>query len=98
MKVARPIAYIHGGLTDIAYEAAISDFAQLPAVPAVLLGADLGHGGTLTQPNGGTSARIARAWLDWWLKDDAAASAYFAGSHCGLCANPDWTVTTRSLP
>lgn len=97
-KITRPIAYIHGGETDIAREGAVTDFAQLPNVPAVLLEADLGHGGTLTQPNGGTSAQIARAWLGWWLKGDASGAAYFKGADCGLCANPAWTVTTRNLP
>lgn len=97
-KVTRPIAYIHGGETDIAYPAAISDFALLPPVPAVLLAVDLGHGGTLTQPNGGTSAEIAQAWLDWWLKGDAAAAEYFKGARCGLCAKPGWKVTTKNLP
>ncbi len=96
-SVSAPIAYIHGGSSDIAYEAALSDYALLPPVPAVLLGADLGHSGTLIQANGGTSAEIATAWLGWWLKGDAEGADYFKRNDCVLCLHPDWTVTRRNL-
>lgn len=75
-----------------------ADYAQLPRVPAILLEADLGHGGTLTQPNGGTDAVIATAWLNWWLKGDRKARQYFSGPRCGLCANPNWKVQSKRLP
>jgi hypothetical protein len=97
-KVRRPIAYVIGGKSDIAYEGATTDFARLPHVPAALFNADLGHGGSLTQPNGGTGAKIAKAWLGYWLRKELSAADYFSGENCGICQTQGWTVTLKNWP
>ena len=93
-----PVIYIMGGETDIAWQNATDDYAALASRPVFLASQDVGHGGTFAQPNGGDGARVAVAWLDWQLKDDADAAELFTGPDCGLCASPEWTVMRRNLP
>ena len=92
-----PIAYIIGGPADIAWPQAIDDVARIVHVPVFFAHSPIGHGGTFwTAPNGGMYGVIARNWLDYHLKGDARAGAWFKGHSCGLCKVPDWSVP-RSL-
>jgi dienelactone hydrolase len=88
-----PIAYIIGGPGDIAWPQAIDDVARIVHVPLFFAHAPTGHGGTFrTAPNGGFYGVIATKWLDYQLKGDAKAGAFFKGQDCGLCKTPDWSV------
>ncbi|MFM5931446.1 MAG: hypothetical protein ACKOPQ_11095 [Novosphingobium sp.] len=92
-KLHAPIAYIIGGPADIAWPQAIDDVARIVHVPLFFAHAPTGHGGTFrTAPNGGYYGVIAGKWLDYHLKGDAKAGAFFKGKDCGLCKVPDWSV------
>jgi dienelactone hydrolase len=98
VRVHAPILYAQGGPTDIAFDAANSDFALLPAgIPAVKLEANVGHSGTFAQARGGSYAVIAKAWLDWHIKGERSASRMFIGADCTLCRDADWKISRRSL-
>ena len=93
-----PVAYVNGGPSDIAYANAADDFARIDAVPALFAWYPVGHGGTFyTAPNGGEYGVVAVKWLDWQLKRDRAAAAFFTGAQCGLCRRPDWTVIRKHI-
>ncbi|HMB74442.1 MAG TPA: alpha/beta hydrolase [Gammaproteobacteria bacterium] len=89
-----PIAYFIGGETDIAYPNAEVDWQDLQElnIPAINANMDVGHGATYGMPNGGPFASGPLAWLQWQLKDDAAARAMFMGADCGFCSGTDWTI------
>jgi len=92
-KLHAPIGYIIGGPGDIAWPQAIDDVARIVHVPLFFAHAPTGHGGTFrTAPNGGIYGVIATKWLDYQLKGDAKAGAFFKGQDCGLCKTPDWSV------
>lgn len=94
-----PIAYFIGGETDIAYANAEIDWQQLQALDLLAINAtmDVGHGATYHQPNGGAFAAGPLAWLQWQLRDDAAARAMFVGEACGFCADTQWRLR-RHVP
>lgn len=87
-----PIIYILGGESDIAYANGMDDFKRIDHVPAIAVNLPVGHGGTYNQPNGGEFAIIARAWLDWQLKDNQEASKMFVGDKPAILDRPDWTL------
>ncbi|KAF1810917.1 alpha/beta-hydrolase [Eremomyces bilateralis CBS 781.70] len=72
-----PIIYFLGGSRDIAYRNGLADFNALTAAPAVLLSQNVGHQGTMSQPNGGKWAVQAVEWLNWHLKGDDSVKAKF---------------------
>lgn len=92
-----PVLYILGGPTDIAYENGRDDVARIDTVPVFLADHNVGHGGTLNEPNGGSEAQVTVNWLDWQLKGDAKAGAMFTGTDCGLCADDSWTVVRKGI-
>jgi hypothetical protein len=96
------VIIVTGGESDIAYANGKRDFEQLPREVPVFYGVypSVGHGGTYNQDNGGPFGLAAVAWLRWQLEGDTGASGrgYFVGNHCGLCADDNWIVTSRSLP
>ncbi|MFB9317664.1 alpha/beta hydrolase [Cryptosporangium minutisporangium] len=98
-NLTRPVAYLNGGPTDIAYANAVDDFGKLPASTPAFFGAlnGAGHYGTFGQPNGGEFAVVGTAWLDWQLKGSQTAAAQFVGPACGLCQDADWEVRQRNL-
>jgi dienelactone hydrolase len=96
-KLHTPILYILGGTTDIAYANGMDDFKQITSVPAMVANLDVGHGGTLIEPNGGRAASVAVSWLDWQLKGDLQASKRFTGPDCGLCTDPYWKVERKNM-
>jgi len=87
-----PIAYITGGATDQAHPNAMDDASRIKHVPVFLGWLPVGHGGTFSQPNGGDWAKIAVNWLNWQLKDNAAAGKWFQGDDCGYCTDANWNV------
>lgn len=92
-----PVLYILGGPKDIAYQNGMDDFRRIDHVPAVVVNTDVGHGGTYHEPNGGRAAQVAVAWLQWQLRGDQKAKAWFVGPQCGLCTDKQWTIETKNL-
>jgi len=92
-----PVAYITGGPSDIAHANGADDVERIDRVPVFFAYDDSGHGGTYDEPDGGPYGRVVTAWLQWQLRDDVGAGRMFAGAACGLCANPDWTVTRKGI-
>jgi dienelactone hydrolase len=97
LKLHTPVLYLLGGPGDVAWPNGTDDFARIGHVPAVLVSADVGHGGTFRQPNGGRVAQIAASWLDWQLRGDRRAGAMFVGADCGLCGVPGWKIERKGL-
>ncbi len=95
------VIIVTGGESDIAYENGKRDFDDMPASVPVFYGVypSVGHGGTYNQDNGGPYGIAAVAWLKWQLQGDMSASGrgYFVGEDCGICADPNWEIGSRSL-
>lgn len=96
-RLHTPIAYILGGPTDIAYPNGMDDVARIDHVPVFAGNLPVGHGGTFRVANGGDWARVAVAWLDWQLKRDPGARAWFAGPDCRLCTTFGWTIQRKQF-
>jgi hypothetical protein len=92
-----PVIIINGGPTDMAYENGRDNFERIDHVPVVFANIDVGHSGTYRNANGGKSAPVTIAWLDWHLKGKSEASAMFRGPDCGLCKNPEWTIARKGI-
>lgn len=94
-----PIAYFIGGESDIAYVNAEQDWQDLlqGQVPALNANMDVGHGATYAMPQGGPFAAGPLAWLQWQLKEDAAAKAQLVGDQCGLCADGAWRLRQHGI-
>jgi hypothetical protein len=93
-----PVIYILGGPKDIAYNNGMDDFARIDHVPVMAVSNDSNHGGDFLKPNGGPSAEVAVKWLEWQLRGDKKAAAYFVGKDCGICLDKQWTVERKNLP
>ena len=93
-----PVLYIIGGPKDIAYNNGMDDFSRIDHVPVMVANNDAGHGGDFLRPNGGPSAKVAVKWLEWQLRGDKAAGAYFVGPDCGICKDPQWKVQRKQFP
>lgn len=93
----KPMIYIIGGPTDIAYEHTVRDFPLVVDAPFAYLNIDVGHGGTFLQPNGGAVAQVSVDWLDWQLKGSEAAARRFVGPDCILCSDPEWTYQRKNI-
>jgi hypothetical protein len=96
-RLHTPVAYILGGPTDIAYPNGMDDVSRINHVPVFAANLPVGHGGTFRTANGGDWARVAVAWLDWQLKRDRAARAWFVGEDCRLCTTFGWTVQRKQF-
>lgn len=92
-----PIIYLLGGKTDIAHDNGMDDFARIQHVPVMVANSEVGHSGSFFQPNGGSVARVATAWLDWQLRGDRRAAREFTGKDCGLCTDPRWTIDRKNM-
>ncbi|MBQ9357017.1 MAG: alpha/beta hydrolase [Prevotella sp.] len=92
-----PVLYLLGGEPDIAYHNGMDDFHRLNHVPAYAANLPVGHGGTYGQPHGGEFAVVARAWLQWQLKDDQQAAQMFRGQENSLSRREGWTLQKNSL-
>jgi len=97
-KLHSPIAYIHGGPSDLAFPRAKADFDDIQNVPVFLAYQDVGHyPATFREPNGGAFAVAVSAWLKWQLRGDQTAAKMFVGSECGLCTDPKWTIQKKGI-
>ena len=95
----KSIIWILGGSTDIAWENGNDDFKRMAGtMPACLVSLDgIGHGGTYMQPNGGDYAKVAGAWLKWWLKGDKEASTMFTGNEPGVSKMAGWSIERKNI-
>jgi hypothetical protein len=96
-RLHTPVAYILGGPSDIAYPNGMDDFARIDHVPVMVGSLPVGHGGTFRVANGGDWARVAVRWLDWQLKQDREARAWFVGEGCRLCTTFGWSVQRKQF-
>lgn len=95
----KSVIWILGGSTDIAWENGNDDFKRMSGtMPACLVSLDgIGHGGTYMQPNGGDYAKVAGAWLKWWLKGDKEASTMFTGNEPGVGKMAGWSIERKNI-
>ena len=95
----KSVIWILGGSTDIAWENGNDDFKRMSgSMPACLVSLDgIGHGGTYMQPNGGDYAKVASAWLKWWLKGDKEASTMFTGNEPGVGKMAGWMIERKNI-
>ena len=95
----KSIIWILGGSTDIAWENGNDDFKRMAgSMPACLVSLDgIGHGGTYMQPNGGDYAKVAGAWLKWWLKGDKEAGTMFTGNEPGVGKMAGWSIERKNI-
>lgn len=93
-----PVLYILGGPTDIAFKNGMDDYSRIAHVPVMAAINEAGHGGDFLKVNGGPSAHTAALWLEWQLRGDKKAGAYFVGADCGLCKEPGWKVERKNFP
>ena len=95
----KSIIWILGGSTDIAWENGNDDFKRMSgSMPACLVSLDgIGHGGTYMQPNGGDYAKVAGAWLKWWLKGDKEAGTMFTGNEPGVSKMAGWMIERKNI-
>ncbi|KAF2668607.1 hypothetical protein BT63DRAFT_425905 [Microthyrium microscopicum] len=97
--VTKPIFYFLGGSGDIAYKNGERDYKALKNIPrwkgnmAVSTSA-AAHMATWRTANGGKFATAEVHWLDWLLKEDAAAKAFFTGAGATTAG---WSVEKADL-
>jgi hypothetical protein len=97
-KFHAPVAYISGDQSDIAFANSEDDVSRINHVPLFRAYAKgVGHTGTYRTPNGGLFGTVAVAWLDWQLKGDKTAAAWFTGTACRLCTDPAWVVQRKRI-
>lgn len=91
----KPVFFFLGGSTDIAYQNGERDYAAMPAgVPKWKGNLNVGHGGTYTQPNGGKFGVAGSHWVQWVLRGNASASAFFTGNGA---STDGWQVVSADL-
>ena len=76
-KIQVPLLYLIGGPADIAYENGMDDFNRIDHLPIVVGNLNVGHGGTLGDPNGGRFAQATADWLDMILRGKSEKKAFF---------------------
>jgi len=96
-KLHTPILYVLGGKLDVAWVNGSDDYRRITHIPAAMLDAPVGHGGTFREPNGGDVAQFSVEWLEWQLRGDKQAAKAFKGRNCGLCRNPKWTLERKGI-
>lgn len=93
-----PMAYIIGGMDDIAYPQAETDVKAINTVPLFYGNLPVGHFATWADDNAGEFGRIGVGWLKWQLMGDPASEKMFAGADCELCQPPSkWTVVKKMM-
>jgi len=95
-KLHGPILYLVGGTSDVAWKNAQMDYKAIKRVPVVLAdNTKSGHGGTYEEANGGSNARMVRAWLDWQLKDRQEHTSLFIDGN--LSGYDNWTIQHKNF-
>ncbi|WQF81095.1 Putative alpha/Beta hydrolase [Colletotrichum destructivum] len=76
----KPIFYTLGGPSDVAYDNGERDYSVIPAgTPAWKGNHELGHSAAFDAPNGGIPAVVGTKILEWVLRGDESAKAWFTG-------------------
>ena len=97
-KLHAPIAYVSGDERDVAFVNSNADFDAINHIPVFrAYKKGVGHSDGHRHVNGGEFGQIAVKWLDWQLKGDAAARAWFVGADCTLCRTEGWVVRAKKL-
>ena len=95
-RLAAPIAYIIGGESDIAYAQAVDDFQKIDKVPVAIANLPVGHGGTYSEPNGGSFADMALLWIEWQIRGRGDGEKVFR--YCQVPEELDgWTVHAKNF-
>ncbi|HEX3020173.1 MAG TPA: carboxypeptidase-like regulatory domain-containing protein [Chitinispirillaceae bacterium] len=100
--VHTPVLMVEGGSSDMAYENGGRDYQNISAlgIPIMWFSKNIGHGGDLSNKNGGDFTKINLAWLNWWLKGDEGATGkgVLVGSGCKYCTDNAWEVKSANFP
>lgn len=99
-RVSAPMLWVHGGKVDT--EAAMdANFAWVqqnrPDLAVVEVGLQTGHLGSFWSARGGIYAETVVHWLDWLLKDDTAAGAWFTGGVQSAAAQRGWKFQANAI-
>jgi dienelactone hydrolase len=91
----RPILYLIGGESDVAYANAVLDYEKINHVPVAFANHQTaGHGGTFSEKFGGSFAKMALDWLDWQLKSKKTSDVFLKSN---LSQYPDWTMMIKNF-
>jgi len=95
-RVKKPVFYLLGGPTDVAYPNGERDYASVPkGTPAWKGNHALGHSVAFDEPNAGIPGIVGRHILQWVLRGDARAKRWFVGDGPGAIGVED--VEYKSL-
>ena len=95
-RLGGPIAYIIGGESDIAYTQAVDDFQKIDKVPVAIANLPVGHGGTYSEPYGGSFADMALLWIEWQVRGRGNGEKVFR--YCQVPEElPGWTVHAKNF-
>ncbi|WP_137679951.1 hypothetical protein [Aurantiacibacter suaedae] len=92
-----PTLYVLGGPEDGAQPNGLDDFGRIEGLPAALVDIPVGHGGTFHEVDGGVGSEVVVKWLDWVLKNDAEAAAYYRGDDCGFCEDDRFKLLRKNI-
>jgi hypothetical protein len=98
-----PVLFVEGGTSDQAYDGGKEGYQSISKLDVPVMwfsNKNLGHGGDLSQTNGGDFTKINLAWLNWWLKGDETATGkgLLVGAGCSYCQNSAWEVMSNKIP
>jgi hypothetical protein len=98
-----PVLFVEGGTSDQAYDGAKEGYQSISKLDVPVMwfsNKNLGHGGDLSQADGGDFTKINLAWLNWWLKGDETATGkgLLVGAGCSYCQNSAWEVMSAKVP
>ena len=97
-----PVLFVEGGPSDMAYDGGLEGYGNISGlgVPVLWFSKDIGHGGDLSESDGGDFTRINLAWLNWWLKGDETATGrgLLVGPDCPYCSDGAWEVMSENAP
>ncbi|KAL3478544.1 hypothetical protein BJX99DRAFT_256440 [Aspergillus californicus] len=80
-NITKPVFYILGGPTDVAYDNGERDYADLPdTTPAWKGNHNLGHSAAFDVPNAGIPGIAGRKILQWILRGDRSVKSWFTSN------------------
>ncbi|KXJ93682.1 hypothetical protein Micbo1qcDRAFT_201646 [Microdochium bolleyi] len=81
-SIRKPIVFLLGGPSDIAYSNGERDYSRLPGGTPAWKGNlnRVGHGGTYYETDGGLWAKTLVNWLNWVFKGQAAGKSFLTGA------------------
>lgn len=93
-----PMLYLNGGVADIAYNNAESDYKNIgDDIPVAKVNTLDGHHGTYYEKYGGRYAVTVGKWLDWQLKGQISESAMFLNDEYEKALYPDWKFERKNF-